>query len=340
MDRTASAGENEVLMSFAKSEAEYRNVDLTQTVMERISRLSEARLGGKRRKPLRRSTAAAVLGGAVLLGTLTAYAASDYAHVRYLKGLIDIKAVPAGIPYEYPAEVSKQFEAYRQRVLKMLKPGQMLAYYIHDDKLNAYDKPNEIKFEYDVAFNSYDDYLKKLRQVSAPRLELPHYLPEGYVFKRGQIFPRPPMQSDKDHSVFDKLRQDLLKKAQTATGGDKLVVEPVNWTKVLGANLYLVNGSSILNLLATVGPDDPRQGSKTTIGQRASATSETLRIGHQEVFYMSDDSPEADTPHYLFWYDEQANVYYSIMDSKGSELTRQDILRIAESMIKQYAKKT
>lgn len=332
MDRRAAGFENEDLIRYAKDEADYRSVDLVQSVMARISRLNDARPGGRRRKPLRRTAVIAALSGAVLLGALTAYAATNYAHIHYLNGKIDIKAVPAGTPYSYPADVSKQFEAYRQRVREMLRPGQMLAYYINDDKLNSYDKANPIKFEYDVAFGSYEDYLQKLKQVSAPRLEKPDDLPKGYVFKQGQIFPRWPIHGDE---AFNRLQADLLTRAASSKDGDKLIVEPVEWNRALGTNLDFTNGTSVLNLLAQVGPDDPRQGSRTTIGQPASATSETIRIGDQEAFYMSDDSPDSHTPHYLFWYDEQTNVYYTIGDSKGSKLARQDMLRIAESMIKQ-----
>jgi hypothetical protein len=273
----------------------------------------------------------------MLIGSLTAYAAAEYAQIHDSNGRTVIEAVAETPIYPLPKDIAEQFDAYRQRVLKQLKQGQMLAYYINDDKLNSngYDMANPIKFEFNLLYSSYEDYVQKLRQVSGPRLEMPDYLPEGYVFKHGQISPRPPMRGDKDHSAYDKLQKKLLERAAALKGTDKLVVEPVDWTNTLGVNLGFTNGSTVLNLMAQIGPDNPQYGGKATVAQSPSATSETVRIGEQEVLYRSDDSQGADIPHYLLWYDEQKNVYYTIMDSTGSELTRKDFIRIAQSMMKQ-----
>lgn len=336
MDRAANLAENKNLTRYIKADADFRDVNITQSVMNRIYRLNDESSKDRRRKPLRRSAVVAMISVVMLLGTLTAYAAKEYVQIRDSKGRTVIEAVEAGPMYSsYPKAVSEQFEAYRQRVIKQLQPGQMLAYYINDDKLNVYDKASPIKFEFNGTYDSYRDYLEKLRHIQAPQLKMPEYLPQGYVFRSGTISPRPPMRGDKDHSAYDQLQQKLLEKAAATKGTERLIVEPVEWTSTLGVSLNISNGSSFINVMAQTGPDNPAHGERATVSQAATATSETVRIGDQEVLYMNDRSPEADLPHYLSWYNERSNIYYTIMDSKDSKLDRETMLQMAESMMKQ-----
>ncbi|GLX68660.1 hypothetical protein [Paenibacillus glycanilyticus] len=336
MARSTNMAKDQDIMRYAKADADYRDIDLTQSVMKRIYLLNVRNSKVKRRISFQRSTVAVALSAVMLLGALTAYAANEFIQIRDSKGRTVIETVQPGPVYSFPAEVSKQFEAYRQRVLAQLQPGQMIAYYIHDDKLNAYDKLNPIKFESNTSYISYAEYLHKLKQVSAPQLEIPDDLPKGYLFKLGQISPRPPMRGDKDHSAYDKLQTELLSRAAAAKGsGDKLVMMPVEWTNTLGVNLNFSNGTSYINVMAQNGPDHPEHGGKASFSQSPNVKSESIWIGDQEALFMKDDDREAANPHLLSWYDESSNIYYSIMDSQGSKLTKENIIQIARSIIEQ-----
>jgi hypothetical protein len=326
MERTQYSVEDEALRRYATANDYFRSIEVTEKVMKRISRLD----GGQVRKgykPIKRTALLTALTTLILLVSATAYATTEFLQIRNAAGWTIVKT--ENWPPTPDTKMWRLISEYDKRVRAALQPGEIVAYYINDEAINAYDKPNKLKYAWEsVKYTDYADYMKAMKRDSAPRLTQPGYLPEGFAYSYGEFSPKYSLPGDKGNSEYKQIMELFIKKAMTShdDDNDKLFIEPLKWTKSMQAALYYSKGKTEISLQATktigLGLNQP-DGSKA----------EKVTIKGQETIYVHKGSASTFFTNQIGWFDEKMSIAYYIADTSESNLTREEFLRIAKSMI-------
>ncbi|MNJ53262.1 hypothetical protein D3C77_486440 [compost metagenome] len=223
--------------------------------------------------------------------------------------------------------------AYKEHVLAELKPGELVAYYVHDDTLNAYDTGNMVQTVYKpMEYISYEEFEKHLKITDGPLFMEPRYLPKGFSFESGKVFPSV-TEGEASFENLKKLEPEFIQMAETSTNDAKLFIKPLSWNKAGSANVRYTHGEDTININAYVRKKSP--SSVTTIHPEGVIV-EKLTAGGQEMVYMEAEAADEAGfyKHKLEWLDEEAEVFYSVYDNPSSTLSKFDFIRIVESMLK------
>lgn len=310
-------------------------IDVRLSVMNRVREIHGRRTGTKR---VRHRTGAIVTIACIILvlSSLTGYAASRYVQIMNSKGevIVETKEIIEDQYTPHAKTYDKLLSEYRERVQAQLKPGELVAYYINDDTLNAYNQANMIKTEFKpVVYSSYEELRKQFEITSGPLLAEPEYLPKGYSFTEGKLFAS---VTDGEASLesLKKLEPEFIQMADASTSGAKLFIKPLTWSKAGSAKAIYSNGKDTIDINAFIRKKHPY----SVITKYPKGVSvEKLTAGGQEMVYMEAETAEADTVYYkhkLEWLDEEAEIYYSIFDNPDSALSKSEFIRFAGSMVK------
>ncbi|WMT41986.1 hypothetical protein RE628_05980 [Paenibacillus sp. D2_2] len=146
--------------------------------------------------------------------------------------------------------LDKLLSAYRERVQAQLKPGELVAYYVHDDTINAYNRANKVKTEFKpVVYSSFAELKKQLEITSGPMLDEPKYLPKGYSFTEGNVFVSV-TEGEASLANLHKLEPEFIQMAESSTSGAKLFIKPLSWSKAGSAKAVYSNGKDTINVIA------------------------------------------------------------------------------------------
>lgn len=310
-------------------------VDVRQNVMDRVRKIHEQR-GGKKSFRHRTGAIAMITCLILVLTSLTGYAASRYVQILNSKGevLVETKEMKEDAYTPHAETFEKLLSAYKEHIQTRLKPGELVAYYVHDETLNAYDQFNKVKTEYKpTVYSSYAELEKQLEITTGPRLPEPQYLPKGFSFAAGKVFPSV-TKGEASLEHLKKLEPEFIRMAESSSTGAKLFIKPLSWSKADSANVSYTNGSDTININAFERKKHP-SSVKTMHPQ--GVTVEKLTASGQEMVYMEASAEAAEAvfyKHKLEWLDEQAEVFYSVYDNPDSSLSKSDLIRIAGSLVK------
>ncbi|WP_233277465.1 DUF4367 domain-containing protein [Paenibacillus durus] len=163
----------------------------------------------------------------------------------------------------------------------------------------------------------------------------PSHLPDGYHFDYGYvspaygiIFPGPLKNAE-----YRTLADELIRKSESAPASEKLFMKKLNWKKADFTLARYAKGKDYVNIaVRTVNPDSKL----TTVIQNDQSTAEKLTIKGTEVFYINSSETNQSTnarKNWLGWKDDNNHLLYEIYDNQDSQLSKQDLVKIAEDVL-------
>ncbi len=249
----------------------------------------------------------------MIAGTVSVYASTpSNAHKELYNG---VSATLIKAADKKPATIQDQIN----QLYVGLKPGQVIAYYVADQKFNPL---NQIYFAgKGYVLKDYNEYMAKAKKMNAPLFTKPKDLPKGYKFKTGVLYLKNP---DESSELYKKLDQEL--KAQAAQGNKSLYTKSLEVGEASSAVLMYVKDKVEVSVVSTfVMKSQPTNGTPVPDSNPNKIT-ETIEIGGIECVYTT----ELKGKDHLDWTDTDNQVRYSIW----AEGVKSDVVNFAKSMLK------
>ncbi|OME81365.1 hypothetical protein BK120_17050 [Paenibacillus sp. FSL A5-0031] len=261
----------------------------------------------------------------VLLTSASVYAASELIQIRDRAGDVKIKSIVLESESKivpYTLQNDPPLPTYRDRVLELVKPGQMLAYYVRNDS-----SPLTIQYLHNTNTNtSYNDFNVLLARTSAPVIKEPVNLPDGFTFKYGSVMPLIPNEHDASLSEEHARLLALFKQRAAAEPDQNLFIEEVNWTKANISELEYTKNNMSIRI----------QAMKNMIGMEvalsAEYTQETVDINGIETIFASG-SIHGFQSYQAIWYDEAQKTHYQVTASDNVDLTEEQFKLVVKGLI-------
>lgn len=160
-------------------------------------------------------------------------------------------------------------------------------------------------------FTNYDDYLNQAGKLQGPVLQKPEGLPEGYKFENGNI--QPPIA--KHHKEFQR-----EVKAEAEAQGKGVYYKKFDWNEMGEINLTFVNGKDNLEMQVA-----------HSLGRK------TANNGYRYIKSTEVDAEQGKkipglVRNKLIWSDQ--DHIYSITTNPGNPLTKEDLIKFAETAVK------
>ncbi|MFM9278027.1 DUF4367 domain-containing protein [Paenibacillus jiagnxiensis] len=309
--------------------------DVTDKVMTRVHQKSRLQPGWTARKRLRHGIAIPVMLLIFVVGlSVTGYAASQYLEFRNSKGDVILNTETTEEKSEFLKKYTQLFGMYEQLAQDQLQPGEYAAYYVKDDFMNSADKTNPVKFVYKwPEISSFSGLQDEIKRTRAPALNNISHLPNGYHFDFGYAYPAYMFPKPAKMAEYRALTDELVRKAESAPAGEKVFVKKLNWSKADFTLAKYVKGHDYISVM--VHTLDPAS-KKMTVFLDEQDSAEKLRIHGTEVFYISSDETgqtASASKNRLGWRDDSKHLYYEIFDNQDSELTKKDLVKIAEDLL-------
>ncbi|WP_026264052.1 hypothetical protein [Paenibacillus terrigena] len=322
MDRPQPNDRHADLKYYAAHPDKLPPIDLTDRVMAKVRNLQSS---PKRFRSMKRSSVLLTAIILTLVASVTAYAAAEYIQIRNAKGKVVMRTAQYWPPLP-PDHNRTVLSSYDEQVRGTLKQGQLVAYYIDNPTLNAYDR-NLVKLVYKNEFKHYDDYVQEMKRTSTPRLLQPDRLPKGYEFSLGQVVPSFLFGDDPE---YKELLNRFIARAESSKGKEKLFTEELDWkTSGTAMLIYQKDENNYLYLIAS-------KAIGSTMTQPKGAKAEQLTIDGQDLIYIDNrnlDTKVSEGKNKMGWFNEKTNVAYNLYDSASSDLTKQDFIAMAKSII-------
>ncbi|NOJ73530.1 hypothetical protein [Paenibacillus alvei] len=160
-------------------------------------------------------------------------------------------------------------------------------------------------------FTNYDDYLKQAAKLQGPVLQKPEGLPEGYKFENGNI--QPPIAKN-----LKEFQQEV--KAEAEAQGKSVHYKKFEWNEMGEINLTFANGKDNLEMQVV-----------HKLG-RNTASSGYRYMKSTEVDAEQGKKIPGLVRNKLIWSDQ--DHLYSITTNPGNPLTKDDLIKFAETAVK------
>ncbi|WP_223069101.1 DUF4367 domain-containing protein [Paenibacillus caui] len=309
--------------------------DVTDKVMDQVYQMEQRKEGLTAKMRLRPGIAAPTMILFLVLGaSFTGYAASQYLEFRNSNGDVVLNTAKADEPTDFSKQYTELLGMYSQQVKDRLQPGEFAAYYVKDDFINNADKQNPVKFEYKWAeFSSFSSLQDEIKRTQAPLLNNPSHLPDGYLFDYGYVYPAVMYPNLLEDVEYRTLADELIQESESAPAGEKLFMKKLNWEKADFTLARYAKGDDYVNIsVRTVNPDSKL----TTVIQKDQDSAEKLTIKGTEVFYIKSGETNQSSnarKNWIGWRDDNNHLLYEIYDNQDSQLTKQDLMKIAEDVL-------
>ncbi|WP_150275376.1 hypothetical protein [Paenibacillus tepidiphilus] len=326
MGRTGIRPEYEDIMEAAGRAEQLPRIEVTRQVMGRIAALEAGRT---RRGPrlMGKTAAAAGMLTMLLLVTVTAYAATEYIQIRNSAGKVKVQHVQddTGWPKIGPDNPENSSgNPYEWKVQSLAKPGELMAYYVRGTEPSTPESALQFSYK-EQRLTDYSAFIKEMKRTGAP------LLPQqagGYAFKYGGVYANHPGTAELESDpVYRQALSELVGEARTDKTRN-LFVKAVPWSKAAGVNATYTKGGAVVGILAT-----PLNGANIQVGQKAETTAEIIEVEGREVVYNHTVRPEV-SYHYLNWYNEKQDHYYTVSTYGDRELSKEQLLQLAGELIR------
>ena len=202
----------------------------------------------------------------------------------------------------------KAFEAAKAEISKKIaqkNPGDWYILYVRDKALNGGSE--FMNYMNMFQFKTYEEYLNQAAKLKGPTLTKPESLPDGYKFVKGNI--QPPVM---------KYQKEV--KAEAAAQGKGVHYKKIDWKEMGEINLQFANGKDNVEMQV--------------------AYSERKDKGNGGYSYHTADEFDAEMakkhPNFvrniLSWSDQ--NYIYNITTNPGNPLTKEELIKLAETAVK------
>ncbi|MNW29118.1 hypothetical protein D3C74_59640 [compost metagenome] len=348
------------LLRAAEDKRHFPRIDVTARVMERIQHQHISSYKAWRR--LTTPIGAVIALCSMLLAGVSAYAAVEWIQIRNAEGEIQVEYIAPVLRETETDEdrynkhgrdslVAASYNKYEQQALAAAKPGELMAYYVTGKKEipmratstnaaspQAAPQP-ALYFAYkERLYTEYDRFLQEMKRVSMPIL--PAQAGE-YVFDVGRVSPRHNVyytaNTDASNMVEALARDtlaELMTKAHQAPDG-KIFMKPIAWTEPgFFEGTYSSKRGGHIGISAVF-----LSGGKVQVYQEKGNSPEVIQVAERSVIYndvMTDiinTKNERVTYHYLNWYNEQQDAYYTISTYGDHILDKAGLLELARELI-------
>lgn len=322
LGRTRQGNEFKNIKCNAAADILLNKIDITERVMKRINDIQNTQHTANY-KPFKRVSLTMVVIALLLLTSLTVYAANEYIQIRNHEGDIKVESTILKPISNEAMGIEELEESYRRQVLTELRPGQVLAYYVRDERISP-----AIKFLYqtDVS-SSYSELAELMLRTHAPFIKEPPDRLWGLEFSHGNVRPILPNEyNDETAAEYNRL-QDMFQTKLDTVDDQSLFIEPVMWTRAENSQLVYENYGMTLSIEAAKNVIQMEMAFSTKYEQK--------KIVINGVEIISGSYTEEDLFDYqATWYDEIENVFYTLKASGTGELTDNQFLKIVKDMVK------
>ncbi|NQX46755.1 hypothetical protein HQN87_15560 [Paenibacillus tritici] len=324
MDRTGISDEYQDIKAAAVGGEQFPLIEVTDRVMARV------RDSGQQRSPrgIRLAGRTAAFSGVLvmlLLVAVTAYAATEYIQIRNHAGEVKVQHVAEN---PNPGE-SAPYSQYASKLMDSAKPGELIAYFVRGEKLPEGAKSALQYAGKELRLTDYSAFLGEMNKRKTP------VLPKeagGYVFKSGTIVPGSPSDKEYDtNPLYGQTLDELTAEARQNTGRN-LFMKAIPWTEVSSVGAKYTRQGAVIELSATLMHGGPMQ-----VMQPPGATAEKLTVEGREMVHNLVSRPEVQpgfSYHYLNWYNEQQDTYYTATTYGDRELTKEQLLDLVGELIR------
>lgn len=320
MQRTRNDHEYEDIMMAVASEESIPKINLTERVMKRIDYIQPSGLRfGKKRLWSR----ALITGCATLLFcSITVYAASEYIQIRNSSGVVKVQHGEPQ-PKIYENSVNNKYE---RRALHTAKPGELIAYYVKGAS-HIEVSSKELQFAYKpLRISDYSVFIEEMQRTNAP------VIPKtviGYSFDHGTVSPSyPTVKSLEDSGLYKQLMGELFNQAKDLDKGD-LVTRLVPWNKANAINATYTKGKAHIGISAIL-----LDGGNVQVEQEPENNVERITVEGRDIIY-NNVQKEAVSYHYLNWYNETQDAYYTVSTYGGNRLSFDQLIQLARELIRE-----
>lgn len=319
MERATNSNEYQDIILASADKEQLPKIDVVERVMGRIMPSAASR------RPLRqmlmsRTMAAAGMLMLLLLVSVTAYAASEYIQIRNGAGTVKVQHIPRT---EIPVAT---YNKYEQQAEAFAKPGELIAYYVKD-KAGSGDLSAELQFKYkERRITAYSDFLRESQRTKAPVLP---EAPVEYSFVYGTVSPTfPTTEIEKNGTLYKETLYDLMAQANKANGSGNLFMKAIPWSESGSISGVYSHGEGYIGISATM-----MHGRKVIVEQESENKVDKIMVAGQEVVY-NNVNKEHVSYHYLNWYNEEEDAYYTLTTYGDNRLSKEELLQLASELAK------
>ncbi|GGH21433.1 hypothetical protein [Paenibacillus segetis] len=326
MRDTGESDQDQVLRSMEIREIE-EDFNVSPIIMDKIHQVHHFKTP-KRKFKGRRPVFITIISAVLLLSSLTAYASSQWIHIRNKEGKIVISTKEQQYNQfgEYFAQLLNK---YLDELKKKLDPGELAVYYIKDEQINEADKWNPLRYYYrPILHRNYDDLAKEMKETDAPFIQEPTFVPEGYIFESGNISTQ--FDYFANTPEYQNILDELKGMAETSQEDKALFYKIVPWSKAVSTIIKYQKGEHELTIIAFAKSSD-------SPAQIYTNNAEKLIVGGTEMLFYTNStgSKTQQVGHRLTWLDENKHALFMILDDPKDPLSRDIFAKIAEGMIYQ-----
>ncbi|KAI7263955.1 hypothetical protein KC345_g8984, partial [Hortaea werneckii] len=306
MERIKRIGnEYQDIKAAAAGEEQLPRIEVTGRVMSRIRGLEQKRgLNGIR---------------------FAAYAASEYIQIRNKEGVVKVQHYAPDLKPQGTAPYYK----YAWKLMDFAKPGELIAYFVRGEKLPE-EAESALQFTgKELRLTDYPAFLGEMNKLKTP------VLPKeagGYVLKYGTIYPASP--TDKEYGENPLYRQtlnELIAEARQDTGRN-LFMKAIPWTEAASVSGKYTKQGAVIEIGVTL-----LHGGGMQVFQEPESKVEKLKAEGREIIYNFVSRPDIKPDlsyHYLNWYNERQDAYYTVTTYGDRQLTKEQLLDLAGELIK------
>lgn len=317
-------------------------IDVRGAVMERIASLSANK---PKRSMYRRPL---VMAASLLLVTslsVTVYAATELIQIRSKEGKVVLETKPN-------PDVSKELQekqdrlnsldtASRSLAWRSALPGQAIAYYIHNQEMNAlkkelYGKDTLLDFQTGSIYLGDLNVLKdEAEKRGMPNINVPSRILHEYSFSEGYLSFNPDLSElfhdgEPTQAYYD-LQNELIRKAELSTSSKKVFVKEIKPPSIRSVSLSYVKGSDMETSISVIATRRSGMNPKQEIHYTDKDHVEKVVVKGHEMIYVK--YADASFNQSLAWVDEQHDLYYHILFNNKEKLTKENVLEIAGGFI-------
>lgn len=306
-------------------------IQVTDKVMARI-RVLEYKPDRKRSlRGIRFAGKTAALSGMLamlLLVTVTAYAATEYIQIRNKAGVVKVQEIAAPNP-DFNPVVPAPYYNYAWKIMDFAKPGELIAYYYRGEKLYEGAKSALQFARKELRLTDYGQFLAEMTKLKTPLLPKEA---KGYVFDRGEVVPANPSDEQyDDNPVYRQTLDGLIAEARQNPGRN-LFMKAVPWTEAGSVSGKYTKQGAVIEIGASL-----MKGGYMQLYQDSNMNAEKLKVDGREVIYSDVSRPDIKPGfgyHYLNWYNEQQDAYYTVTTYGDRVLTKEQLLELAAELFR------
>lgn len=281
--------------------------------------------------------------------SITVYAATELLQVRSKEGKVLLETK---LEESYPLE--DQFEKliklttpYRNIGERAALPGENIVYYIHDKEINDLKKEihgSDELLEFasgDLSLGVLPTFQEEAKKRGVPNTNYPYRLANDYTFKNGYLsnigVPSGLFDDQGPTERYYEIQNELIRQAEASTNNKKVFVKVLDSPIAFSVSLSYAKGRDREDNISVTARMRSGHGEKQHIFHSDEDMVEKVTVKGQEMIYIlhpdNDQDLDNQVKQGLSWVDEQSDLQYFISSSVKSNLSKEDLILVAEEFM-------